>query len=531
MGIPSYFKHIVQKYKHLTSKNGKKYHSLYFDMNCIIHPICRRIMELNPDCSENDMFEEVMKEVVKIITHVSPEQMVYLAVDGIAPMAKVIQQRYRRFRNMKEKRMLNKNEKWNSNIVTPGTTFMEHLNTFLTNWVKQWNKNNDLKILLSDSGEPGEGEHKIFDYLREFGNEDDYYCVYGLDADLIMISLINKFKIDLIREELHFNRVVKNQFGDIEYLFLDIKELENCIIAEIKEMCQEKLYDNEDLIEFITNIDKHVVVDYVFLCFFIGNDFIPAIPMLRIKDGGIHYLLDIYTRILVSKRRYIVNNDGLFDKNSVAIILNSIFKNEDKMFDKMHHKWKTFRLHCKYEGREKEEYLINRYPLQQRDNIPYKIKEWKNKYYLRNFHIKNRIFSKKSLHSICKKYIEGLYWILRYYTQGCIDWRWYYPYISAPLAGELVQCLIGLKPNHIKFNLESKPLTNAEQLLITIPPTSYYCLPQSIRKLTDHPYIQIQNPKDFEVNFMWKYWHHECNPILPYIDNIQLQILLENETN
>ena len=93
----------------------RKYHSLYFDMNCIIHPICRRIMELNPDCSENDMFDEVMKEVVKIINHVEPENMVYLAVDGIAPMAKVIQQRYRRFRNMREKRMLQLNEKWNSN--------------------------------------------------------------------------------------------------------------------------------------------------------------------------------------------------------------------------------------------------------------------------------------------------------------------------------------------------------------------------------------------------------------------------------
>ena len=51
-------------------------------------------------------------------------------------------------------------EGWDRTTITPGTDFMEKLG-------KRINKhfcNND-NIIVSDSSEPGEGEHKIFQYI------------------------------------------------------------------------------------------------------------------------------------------------------------------------------------------------------------------------------------------------------------------------------------------------------------------------------------------------------------------------------
>ena len=119
-----------------------------------------------------------------------------IAFDGVAPAAKLKQQQTRRNKNdflkQKFKNSKETKESWNTSAITPGTQFMKQLPISVTDFFKP--KNN---IIVSGSDKPGEGEHKIFEWIRENktkaglqGIDSTKKCIiYGLDSDLIMLAL------------------------------------------------------------------------------------------------------------------------------------------------------------------------------------------------------------------------------------------------------------------------------------------------------------------------------------------------------
>jgi len=155
---------------------------------------------------------------------VRPGKLLFLAVDGVAPRAKMNQQRSRRFRSGKEAEELASAivakegklpdvKRFDSNCITPGTDFMLKLSLAMQKWIEFKQKTdpfwaNGATVIFSGPDVPGEGEHKVMDYIREFQASPDYvpntqHILYGLDADLIMLGLVtHEPKFMLLREKM-----------------------------------------------------------------------------------------------------------------------------------------------------------------------------------------------------------------------------------------------------------------------------------------------------------------------------------------
>jgi len=88
-------------------------------------------------------------------------------------------------------------------------------------------------------------------------------------------------------------------------------------------------------VPFPPNFER-LVDDIVFLCFFVGNDFLPHLPSLDIRDGALDYLFNVYKRLLPTLGDYITNDGGEVNLGHVDVILAEVGKIEDYVFAMRH---------------------------------------------------------------------------------------------------------------------------------------------------------------------------------------------------
>ena len=259
----------------------------------------------------------------------------------------------------------------------------------------------------------GEGEHKIFKYIRD-SSEIDYkkykHVVYGLDADLIMLC-VNHMRLGhelyLYRETPEFIRSLDNDLNPSETYILDIGMFSGFLSEELN-MRDKKNRNN-------------TLSDYIFITMLLGNDFLPHFPALNIRTGGIDKVLGAYRSLLGNTNSYIYDmnrneiNWGCFRK-----LIGFLAKHEEEYIKKeyaIRNKWSK----RKYTYANKEEEVMQKYlniPLASRDSElyidPY-VEGWEARYYDDLFGIDiNDEWRKR----ICTKYMETLEWCIKYYTVG-----------------------------------------------------------------------------------------------------------------
>ena len=527
MGIPSYFAYIIRNHKKIIGKldtinNPKRretytpIHNLYLDCNSIIYDSLRDHELTNIAIYEKLVIKSVCEKILNYINTIKPTQNIFIAFDGIPPVAKLAQQKNRRYKAWYQNNLFNVTDKWNTANITPGTEFMDLLNSEINKFFSKGASSLGVKnLIISCSDEAGEGEHKLYNYIRNNPDQhkDMNTVIYGLDADLIMLSLNHlQFckNIYLYREAPHFISSLDNSLSADEHYLLNMslfrKELHNLMMNHFE----------------IEKGADECITDYIFVCFLLGNDFMPHFPALNIRHDGIDLLLQLYKMLFGNNNKTLVK-DGKICWRNLKVFIKHIGDNEEELLlniykirEKMEKKkWSEATLE------EKIDKFTN-IPTQSR-NIEHFINPnengWRWRYYKSIFNIDiNSDVNRDDiwLKQLSINFLETLEWTYTYYTNGCTDWHFCYNYSYPPLFQDLVN-FIPYFDNEILDKKTNPPLNINTTLAYVLPKNSLHLLKSDIAKklLTD---FSEYYRDDYEFNWAFCRYFWECHVNFPNID-------------
>lgn len=339
MGVPRFFKWLSERYPcviaPVTDATIPTVHNLYLDMNGIIHNCTQTNITLRHKIADKELVLRIFQYIDNLFSLIQPTQYFFMAIDGVAPRAKMNQQRQRRYRSALEaekakqtmqnngERVPDESELFDGNAISPGTEFMATLSQHLQ-YLIQKKMETDLKwrrckIILSGHEVPGEGEHKIMEFVRGRKSQPNYnpnevHCLYGLDADLIMLGLA--------AHEPHFLLLREDVFSQTFGRDKEAKEANKALVQKfhLVHLCALREYfmlefeGLKEKLKFEFDLER-IIDDFVLMCFLCGNDFLPHMPTLDIKEGAITTLMDLYKLILPRIEGYITEKGEIhFDR-------------------------------------------------------------------------------------------------------------------------------------------------------------------------------------------------------------------------
>jgi len=531
MGIPHYFYVITKSYHNILQNklpSNKRCQHFLVDYNGLIHPASAKYLkevttsQKLPKDIEKGILQEVWNTTQDLVTMVKPEKTVQLYVDGVAPVAKMSQQRRRRFLSVYRKKKLNDPGLWDSNAISPGTTFMARLTASIRAHIRiskgKQTATDPLEYHFSSADEPGEGEHKLFErMIRLYGTDpNETKVIYGMDADLIMLSLLSNVpNIYLLRE----NQRVPN-----EWMYLDVDALRIGIIYDLEESYGFRIATEARTDPFGLEA-RQVIESYIVICFLLGNDFLPHSSIFQLKRGGLEDLLNRASKIWNETGIPVVDiHTEQIQWNFLTQLLDSLSQNEDNAFYyqvKRHHDKRP-------PSFENDAEKLEALPLLEPSPFSYELlfqvnrQKWRLHYYHTLFH--SPMNDSQPIRSSCDLYLQGILWTYQYYKRKPYDPNWYYPYAYSPTMRDIANYLNGHLPTYeaLKSQWETthpRPdfVHPIVQLLSILPKESVHCLPVKYHPLMTSPASPLTYlyPDSYPLHTFMKEKLWECVPILP----------------
>jgi 5'-3' exonuclease len=146
--------------------------------------------------------------------------------------------------------------------------------------------------------------------------------------------------------------------------------------------------------------------------------------------------------------------------------------------------------------------------------------DWERRYYATMFDCEQ-----EDVKQICVDYLKTIEWTFKYYTEGCIDWRWQYKHLNAPLMTDIVQAIPVFDIDLIEKS-ECPPVSALTQLSYVLPLHTHYLLPDMLRHelLKDMEEVYGDN---YEVDWNYCKYFWESHVKLPEIDLERLETITE----
>lgn len=563
MGIPTFFRSLLQKNKNIIQGATSDVHVDYFfiDFNSLIYNtwyiVNKEINNQNEDVIHSKLIDFTIQKTCHMVNNiVKPKKYVYISMDGTAPRAKMIQQRSRRYKSVQLKNILkqklyeleNKIEiDWDpSPNISPGTIFMSKLSHQIKLAMK--NRLFNCKVYLSDSSIPGEGEHKFLNRLRQLYNQenskDDSVVIYSPDGDMISLSMMthkNNIKIMRIPDKKSPYELI--YCNDFEFIYCNLDLLRNDFFSELTQT-----YQSFD--EF------RILNDYNFLVFMVGNDFVPSMPFLKIRSGGLEILIQIYKCIRPIIKDYLIFYDPITHPSpqiNLEFFKLLLFKLSEIESKEMKHQMiQCYKDRNGYVNYHRQQFELDLSPYQLfesrfqhlsffhpdhphfhlyshlLDIIDYNQPKhiWKSQYYKYFFNITNDDQYNNKRTIVVQDYFKSLMFTLKYYLQGCPCFDWHYPHRVSPIPSDMYTVLEKhqFDINNIDFD-NHPPYTPFEQLLYILPPQMNFIVPRSIRHIMSDP---DKYPKEFEIDALAgiKYIYSEA--ILPELEMSEISSKMKN---
>lgn len=548
MGVPSLYKWLTQKFPEIRLKTEDfketVVDNLYLDFNAVIHPCCNKSLNSMKE-TDLELYGNLVELLDDVMVRMNPRRMLYIAIDGVAPRAKLNQQRSRRFTSAKkaleegkryfkddlggspidftdapesdaeeafkkkegkaceknEDESLNENEVFDANSITPGTDFMQRLDVFMQELIsykisteEKWKA---INVIYSSCRVPGEGEQKIMQFIRNNQPKNQTSVILSPDADVIFLGLtLFDYKVYILREEPRKNGGSESYMlsSKRDYSIVDISKLKNLLIKEFKGLIKIP-FDHRRFLE-----------DWILLCFSVGNDFLPSSPCFEIRTNALEKLTNIMKVVYARTKSYITDHGKInFD------ILREFFKEcalrEDQYIVEKRSNMVSARQRMSIPMDPSKEFFM--------DNERGKIR-----FYVEKMGIK----SEDELLDACIEYIKGWVWVYNYYFYEIQSWDWFYPYHFSPFMTDLANV-----KNMQAYFPKSKPLRPMEQLLAVLPPLSKDLLPECLHGVFEQH--KEMYPEDFVEDMFQKCMDWQAVAILPFIDTKKLTASFEQCQN
>ena len=495
----------------------------YIDANSILYHAKAVLYEKKSFLSEDKsdvfrkLFDIAFEYIELLISIARPINGTYICLDGVCPKPKQEQQRRRRYRkvfdekkqtesvenavdsilkkfSLKKGKKTDNEDTFDTNAFTPGTECMYEFSDYLHYRIRKILTDGENwpygDIYFSDANEQGEGEHKIMQILRREDMMAKKHCVYGLDADLIVLSVCSPAKrIYLLRENVW--TTPKN----LQFHWVNISVLRSIIVREMHT-------DTNKMKK------KDIYRDFAILTFLLGNDFLPHIPCLENPEIAIPALFEAYQQLTsplymdYGKYYKIQEREAVKQRKKGKYIrpppehivrqrINDVkYKNGFIVVD-------SLKCLCQYLAKRVNRHLLEeshkdyKYPdtllascvsirtMETDDGRTKKyrkidLNKWRNEVDIRFIKGSNSL----DIDSAITKYIHMLNWVCTYYFNGVVDWKFEPTFTFGPSLQTLAE---SMKDIHYHPHYTPPPSIPVVMLCV-LPKESERLIPKVLRE-------------------------------------------------